>query len=212
MNLKIEKDLKTNKILFTVKTKARDDAKRLVFAFFIAFFIHLMAFTLFRVDLGDFFGSESMPAVSYVLADSGGSVTGLLEEEKQSDEWPSYLIRERLKAPEIPFFLVGPSQDFSFQAFRPDLEPIFFEAPPLCKSSWRFSGGLFEAKSLPEFTCIGMRRATFLFRLQDNGIFWLDMIQSTGDARLDKALEDSIKTLELTSAAQEGTLTVEFSP
>lgn len=213
MNLKLKRDLKSKKISLSIKPKTGAYFRRLTLAFLIAASMHLMAFTLFHIDLRNFFPIETPPATFIVSTDQGGFAAALPDEEKQEQFFPSYLEIDRIKTPETPFWMNSPSQVTTFSPFRPDLKEMFLEnKTALCKSHWHFSKGLFHAKNLPTLSCEGIKKGAFAFRLQDASIFWLEMLQSTGDLKLDRELEESLKGLYLTSVANEGIVEVEFLP
>lgn len=206
MNLKLEKDLKTKRIFLSVKPKTY--SKDLILAFFIALSLHLTAFTLFQIDLGTFFSLETSPAVTFVSTQNGR--LAIFADEKQEVEVPSYLQIERKSSPQGLFTF---QQEIKLPPFQPDLSGLSLEDPKaLCKSSWHFSKGIFHAEGLPELTCDGMRKAAFAFRLAGSSIFWLQMLQSTGNLKLDRELEESLKKVHLTSLAKEGIVEVEFLP
>lgn len=214
MNLKLEKDLKSKRILLSVKPKTGAYSRDLGIAFLIAAGFHLMAFTLFRINLGDFFSTDTVPSVSFVSTETRALATGLPGDEKQDDDLPSYLQIDRTLVPPLPFFHTSSfNEENPYPPFKPDLRTIFLEdKTALCKSKWHFSKGIFLAKNLPELTCKGERKASFAFLLHDASIFWLEMIQSTGDSKLDRELEESLKGLQIASLSREGVVEVEFLP
>lgn len=212
MNLKIEKDLKSKRIFLAVKQKT-GLSKDLMLAFCIAAGIHLTAFTLFQIDLGTFFPIKTVPAVSFVSTEKGGLASGVYDDEKQELEVPSFLQIDRASSPQVPLFLTSFQHEPQDKPFLPDLRGMVLEdKAALCKSRWHFSKGLFSAKTLPELTCEGKKRGVFTFRLYGPTIFWLNMVQSTGDLKLDRELEEALKGLQVTSLAKEGVVEVEFLP
>jgi hypothetical protein len=213
VSLKLEKDLKSKRILLSVKPKTADYCQRLALAFLIASSLHLMAFTLFRINLGNFFSIDTVPPVSFVSTDSRSLAIAWPGVEKEELDMPSYLQITRATTPPIPFFLELALREEIQSPFRPDFGGFLPEnKTALCKSKWHFSKGSFLPKDLPELTCEGERKGSFAFRLQDVSIVWTQMLQSTGNPKLDLELEESLKRLYLVSGAREGVVEVEFLP
>lgn len=210
MSLRLEKDLKSNRIFLSLKPKIY--SKDLILAVFIATGLHLLAFTLFQIDLGTFFSHETTRAVSFVSTENSSLAAGIVD-EKQEIQVPSVLQIDRQSSPHVPFLLTSVDYEIQYPPFQPDLRDIEFDnQTALCTSRWHFSKGAFHVNSLPELTCEGMRKGVFAFRLYGPTIIWLQMLQSTGDLRLDRELEEAVKRLYVMSLASSGVVEVEFLP
>lgn len=214
MSLKLEKDKKSKKIFLSVKNRTKIYTPDFALAFFIALAIHLMALFLFQIEMGDFFAVENPLAASFVSIDSLGTLAYAPDEEGEELAVPSYLEIKRQESPYCPsYFLASFHESLPLPTFQPSLEDILHENP-LCKSHFRFSKGMFSTEQEQEFFCEGERKAAFAFRLDGTSIFWLELLESTGDLKLDKAIEGSLKKLYVTShdGFKEGILEVMFLP
>lgn len=206
---------KNSKLKLTVKNRTKILTKEFAFALSIAFFVHLLAFTLFHIDLGLFSTTHEYPTAFVQGSDISAPIDSIDQEKPVII--PSFLTIATLNSPEYPSLITPGEMAFQSQGAAFDLsglEIASLNQPGI--SHFNIScGNAFQTEPAP-IQSKKLCRAKLEFKAtKDTGkIFWIDWIESTQDRKLDYQIQEALKTAVLQKTddpiASHGIIEIEF--